>query len=289
MTVRFGISTHLFLGERLACEHLAAIAAHGFETVEVFCHRSHFDYHDARAVSALGTWLRETGLVLNSLHAPIAAAFANGKWSDAYSTAWSDEPRRAAALQETAAALRVAEGVRFGSLVVHLGTPAGHALPGDNSRDAARRTIDALAPTASAAGVGLALELIPNPLSAAAALVHFIEDVLEVPGAGICLDIGHAHLMGDAVEAIETCSGHIITTHLHDNRKKSDDHLIPYSGTIDWPSALVAFQKVGYDGAWMFELAVSREPQAMLAAAAKARGRFEELLTIGSEWGEEGG
>jgi sugar phosphate isomerase/epimerase len=60
---------------------------------------------------------------------------------------------------------------------------------------------------------------------------------------------------------------------------------VPYSGTINWPSALVAFQKIGYDGAWMFELAASREPYPVLAAAAKARARFEALLNIGSEWG----
>jgi sugar phosphate isomerase/epimerase len=282
--VRFGVSTHLFLNERLDLEHLAAIAAHGFEAVEVFCVRPHFDYHDRRRVDALGAWLRETGLVLNSLHAPIAATFAGGKWAELYSTAVSDDARRAAALREVAAAIRVAEAVPFGSLVVHLGTPADHAGPGDNSRDAARRTIDALMPAASAAGVRLALEVIPNPLSAAAPLVHFIEDVLEQPAAGICLDIGHAHLMGDAAEAVETCSGHIITTHLHDNRKKSDDHLVPYSGTIDWPSALVAFQKVGYDGAWMFELAVSPEPRGVLAAAAAVRARFEAALDMGSAW-----
>jgi sugar phosphate isomerase/epimerase len=283
--LRFGVSTHLFLNERLAREHLAAIAAQGFEAVEVFCLRSHFDYRDRQAVDALGGWLRDTGLVLNSLHSPIAAAFAGGKWSEGYSTALSDEGRRAAAQQEIDAALRVAEAVPFGILVVHLGTPAGDAGPGDNSRDAARRTIETVAPSAAAAGVRIALEVIPNALSAAGALVHFIEDIVEAPGVGICLDIGHAHLMGDAADAVETGSGHIITTHLHDNRKKSDEHLVPYSGTINWPSALVAFQKIGYDGAWMFELAASREPYPVLAAAAKARARFEALLNIGSEWG----
>ena len=32
----FGVSTHLFHGQRLAREHLLEIAAHGFDTVEVF-------------------------------------------------------------------------------------------------------------------------------------------------------------------------------------------------------------------------------------------------------------
>ena len=76
------------------------------------------------------------------------------------------------------------------------------------------------------------------------------------------MDVGHAHMMGDLVDAIETCSGHLITTHLHDNRGSSDDHLVPGEGAIDWDAALMALQKVGYDGAWMFELADTSTAQA---------------------------
>lgn len=283
--MRFGISTHLFLHDRLSRDHLAAVAAMGFEAVEVFCVRPHFDYHDRQAIATLGEWLRDTGLVLNSLHAPISATFTNGRWGDGYSTAIADEAKRAVTVQEIEASLRVADVVPYRNLVVHLGTPTEYAPPGDNSRDAARRTVEALSPTAEQTGVRLALEVIPNALSDAAPLAHFVEEVIDVP-AGICMDIGHAHLMGDAAEAVETCSGHIVTTHLHDNHGKSDDHLVPGSGTIDWAASLLAFQKVGYDGAWMFELAISREPSVSLAGAVKARKRFEELLSIGSEWGQ---
>ena len=65
---------------------------------------------------------------------------------------------------------------------------------------------------------------------------------------GICMDVGHALMMGDVVDAIETCSGHLVTTHLHDNRGQTDDHLVPGKGVIDWAAALLALQKVGYDG-----------------------------------------
>ena len=49
----------------------------------------------------------------------------------------------------------------------------------------------------------------------------FIEDDLEGLDVGICMDVGHAHMMGDLGDAIEACSGHIITTHLHDNRRET--------------------------------------------------------------------
>ena len=97
------------------------------------------------------------------------------------------------------------------------------------------------------------------------------------------MDVGHARLMGDVVEAIETCSGHLLTTHLHDNRGRTDDHLVPGQGVVDWDATLLAFQKVGYDGAWMFELAVAAERRPVLERAVKARERFESLLDIGDE------
>jgi sugar phosphate isomerase/epimerase len=113
--------------------------------------------------------------------------------------------------------------------------------------------------------------------------VDLLESDLEAGDLGICMDVGHARLMGDVVDAIETCSGHLVTTHLHDNRGRTDDHLVPGQGVVDWDATLLAFQKVGYDGAWMFELAVAAERRPVLERAVKARQRFESLLSIGEE------
>ena len=73
--MRFGISTHLYHDRRLEREHLVQIASYGFEAVELFATRTHFDYHDGAAIAALAQWLSETGLRLNSIHAPITDHF----------------------------------------------------------------------------------------------------------------------------------------------------------------------------------------------------------------------
>ena len=44
--MRFGLSTHLFHGERLSRQHFEAMRASGFDLVEVFATRTHIDYHD---------------------------------------------------------------------------------------------------------------------------------------------------------------------------------------------------------------------------------------------------
>jgi sugar phosphate isomerase/epimerase len=279
----FGISTHLYLGDRLDRDHLVEIAAHGFEAIEVFAARDHFDYHDRRAALALAEWLNDTRLRLHSLHAPIAGEYAKGKWNDGYSLAASDEARRKRAVAETSTTINLAALVPYQVLVLHGGVPAPYGLPADNHRASLVRSLEELAPAAAAAGVTLAVEVIPNALSAASALVELVESDMDAGSVGICLDTGHARLMGDVVDAIETCSGHLVATHLHDNRGRADDHLVPGQGAVDWDATLLAFQKVGYDGPWMFELAAAADRRPVLERAVKARERFEALLNLGDE------
>ena len=276
----FGISTHLFHEQRLSREHLVHIAAHGFEAVEVFASTLHFDYHDARAIAQLGEWLSDTRLQLHSMHAPIGEGIRNGKWIGSFSNASGDEARRKAAVAETRAALRVAEQIPYRYLVVHLGVPAGEQAPGgDNQPAAARRSVEEIVALAGAAGVRVALEVIPNQLSSAAALARLIEEDLEDVDAGICLDYGHAHMMGDLGEAIELVGGHLFTTHVHDNGGRRDDHLLPFRGTINWETAIVHTQKIGYDGVMMLEVGDGGgDPVEVLKQSVKARERLEKTF-----------
>ncbi len=92
--MRFGLSTHLFHGERLSRAHLEAIASSGFDLVELFATRTHVDYHDARHIDELAGWLDALGLEAGSMHAPICEGFTDGDWGRAYSNAASDAARR---------------------------------------------------------------------------------------------------------------------------------------------------------------------------------------------------
>jgi sugar phosphate isomerase/epimerase len=282
--VQFGISTHLFHNHRLSEAHLRQVAAHGFDRVELFATKGHFDYHDPGAIRELGRWLEATGVRLHSVHAPIVESLIDNRWGAAYSNATADQSARQQAVQETTAAVEIARILPYECLVVHLGIPSSQGpAPVDNNREQARRSIEEIHAVAEPLGVRLALEVIPNDVSTPDALVRLIEDDLEMRDMGICLDFGHAALWGDVVDAIETVSGHLITTHVHDNRGKADDHLVPFEGTIDWLAALMAVQKVGYEGTLLFELQGAEPPAAVLERAAAARRRFEQLLD--GEWG----
>ena len=277
--MQFGISTHLYHDQKLDRSHLAQVAGYGFESIELFATRSHFDYRDPAAVSALGEWLETTGLGLLSVHAPITDRFAVGdKWEPAYSIAAGDAFRRQAAVDEAAAALAVAKQIPFKLLVVHVGTPDPRAAPNDNQRAAAVRSVEDICRVAEPLGVQVALEVIPNSLSTPSALVALVERDLE-PAPGICLDFGHAFLGGDIPDAIETVAEHLIATHVHDNHRRNDEHLAPYLGTIDWDAALMSMQKIGFEGTYLMELANTGSPAEVLDAARRARQQFEKAMT----------
>ena len=279
--MRFGISTHLFHDRALTREHLIEIAGAGFESIELFATRSHFDYRDAAVVAALAEWLREARLTLHSVHAPITERFGSGDdWAPAYSNASGDSARRQAAVDETLAALQIVRQVPFGILVVHLGTPDTRAIEGDNSRAAAARSAEEICRAAEAAGVRVAFEVIPNTLSTPAALARLLERDLESPAAGVCLDFGHALLGGDVADAIETTAEHLIATHVHDNHGRSDDHLVPFRGRLDWDAALISMQKIGFEGTYLLEVAGGGDPSAVLADARRACERIERAATF---------
>jgi sugar phosphate isomerase/epimerase len=93
------------------------------------------------------------------------------------------------------------------------------------------------------------------------------------------MDVGHAHLAGGAPEAIELLAGHLLTTHVHDNAGHSDDHLVPFAGTIDWPATAAALVKVGYAGPLMFELPDHGDVERTLDRAVGAARRLQAILS----------
>ena len=278
--MRFGISTHLYHDQRLDREHLLQVASYGFEAVELFATRSHFDYHDEAAIGRLADWLAEAGLALHGVHAPITGSMTAGQLGDMFSTATSDNARRQFAVREAEAALAIARRIPFDVLVVHLGTPSGKSGTGDNNRGAALRSVDEICSAAEPLGVRVAIEVIPNELSTAASIVAMLERDIDSATAGLCMDFGHAFLMGDVPDAIETAAEHLIATHVHDNKRREDDHLVPYLGAIDWSAALTTMQKIGYDGTYLMELANTGSPAHVLEDARRARQRFERALAL---------
>lgn len=69
-----------------------------------------------------------------------------------------------------------------------------------------------------------------------------------VDRSGICLDVGHANVIGiDIASFIRETGEKLIATHIHDNNGISDLHLLPGLGTIKWEEVMKAFRE-SYSG-----------------------------------------
>lgn len=177
-TRQFGVSTRLYRQERLSRGHLAEIAAHGFEAVEVVAARTHVDFHNPAVVADLQQWLAEAGLVLHGVHVPAGTP-----------------------VEDIEPALFIARRIAMNVLVVQAGRP----------REAARE-VERLAGLAAPLGVRIAVDSSSSSMSPVGSLVHFVES-LEAH-AGIGFDFDHAERRGDLIDAIEAVSEHLVTTHL---------------------------------------------------------------------------
>ena len=58
-----GLSTHLFVEEKLSLERLKEVCAFGFETLEIFALKPHFDYQDKKFAADLAIWLFVLGWI----------------------------------------------------------------------------------------------------------------------------------------------------------------------------------------------------------------------------------
>ena len=92
-----------------------------------------------------------------------------------------------------------------------------------------------------------------NPYEA----VEFIDTLNAKAGKecfGLCLDTGHLNLLRKSFRAYVPVLGkRIKALHIHDNDGTGDQHLIPYSGTINWNDFCDELEAAGYAGDLSFE------------------------------------
>ena len=250
--MEFALSTHLFVGERLSSHILDQILAAGFRTIEIFAARQHLDYHDKNHVRDVAEWFRDHDVKLYSLHAPLYSDFDWGRsGGSSLSVAHLQRGRRIESMEEIKRAIEVAELLPFRFVILHLG------LPGEEydlaKFDAAMTSIEHLKIFAKERGAQVLLENTPNELSTPARLLQFIS-YTRLADLKICFDTGHAHMTCGVPEAFQTLREHIASTHVHDNRRLKDDHLLPFDGEINWDQTVRNFRSVEGQFPVLFEL-----------------------------------
>ncbi len=82
-------------------------------------------------------------------------------------------------------------------------------------------------------------------------LVKYVEKF----GVGVCLDTGHAHLVGENPAYVARKLGQSLKImHINDNYGIDDDHIMPYTGGINWSQLAAALREIGYKGDYCAEI-----------------------------------
>src|SRR5882724_1447443 len=235
------LSTYLFVSRKLTHELLAQISEHGFSGLEVFCSRAHFDYGSKQEIQTLKSALEANRMRLHSLHAPTSKDLSATRESGTpLSICEVERVRRIEAMDEFKRVIDVADDLPYARLILHMGGSRETADP--RKRDAAFSTLEHLVLHAHHAGVTICVENTISEMGDPAYLRAFVDET-RLTGLRFNFDIGHAHLAdGPEEDRIEKSFAPlrelVSSVHLHDNHGDKDEHLPPFDGTIDWPSAI---------------------------------------------------
>jgi sugar phosphate isomerase/epimerase len=279
------LSTYLFISRKLTPELIAQVHDAGFNALEVFCSRAHFDYASKPEVRALAAMLEARQMKLDSLHAPTSKdSSATRESGQPLSLCEVEKVRRIEAMDEFKRAIDVSEDLPFGRMVLHMGGSRETADP--RKRDAAFSTLEHLVLHAHHAGVTLAVENTTSEMGQPDYLRAFVDET-RLTGLRFNFDIGHANLADGAQEnrierSFAPLRDLVVSVHLHDNHGEKDEHLPPYEGSIDWAQAIPLLQSAPAENLpVVLELKEKFGPDApsvpeQLAAARAAFDKFEE-------------
>ncbi len=191
---------------------------------------------------------------------------------------------RAAKLEQVRKAIRGTAYLGCENFVIHNVMPFGYS---DSDRKNEVYLINTefftkAAEYAAGFDVTICIENMPFPdqkLARPADMLAFVKSV-NIDNFRMCLDTGHCAVhgisAGDSVRLLG--KEYLRTLHVHDNDGRSDLHLFPYTGVIDWDDFTKALFEIDYDGSVSMETCVPRNmpvgeererKELELAAAAK--------------------
>jgi len=250
--------------------YLQRISEAGFAVIH-WCHHwnTDFAYGESELVW-IAKWLKEYGLRLNDLHASVGP---EKNWGS------PREHERLAGVELVKNRIDMAARLGGGAIVMHLAESAG----GGDGLDLVRASLDAIEPYAKSRGVRIALE--NGDFDRIGKLLAEYD-----PGyLGLCYDSGHGNMAAGSGARLDALKGRLVAMHLHDNDGLSDQHKIPFMGTVDWRELARLAAGSSYGGPVTLEVSmrncgIAREDEFLLKALEAGRS-FAGMLAEASASG----
>jgi hypothetical protein len=136
-------------------------------------------------------------------------------------------------------------------VIIH---PTGKFAPAETRAriHALKDSMSELIPYAAHRNVRLAVENLPSLLE-----MQVFEAILEeVPQLGVCYDSSHAHLSGNTFGVLQRHKERIVALHISDSDGRSDQHLLPFEGAIEWQEFAYYFVKLLHINTFTLEVEV---------------------------------
>ena len=274
--IEAGISTHAFAYNRLDAGIIALIAEAGFDAVELYMHKPHFDFEDSESVREVHDALKKYNLKVNSIHCPFYRQIEEAKKGRWLNIASTDETLRAESVEWIKKSVATAKTFHFEFAVIHFGD-INDKKPADDKLKAACRSITDIEAYAESYGVKPVLENIPNEIASCANLKSYLNDNKLTDRIGICFDTGHAAMAGEIPSGLELLEGLIRTVHLHDTMEYKDEHLSAGTGILDWRLILSHLKNSGYSGRLILENKHGGNPKDTIKQAAESAEMLKKL------------
>ena len=242
-----GISTQVFLSQRLHTQHLDALTHGGARAIELRAARWHLDYTDRAQLRDIAAWFRASD-VLATLRAPLTAdTLYSRHGSTPLNLVHPDRTRRIEAMDEVKRALELAEHFPIRSCVVPLGDRENHWS--ERVLDFSLAAVEHLNAFAGPLGLRLLLENQHHDIATPEHLLEILR-VGHFTTCGICLNVAQAQLSEPGLsKTLELLRDRIAQLHVSNvspssNDGKTDTHLWPAcegdrptwapAGVLDW-------------------------------------------------------
>ncbi len=237
--MQIGISTLVDLDQPLE-SLLVQIADAGFTHVSLSHDVEHAGYHLPRRRCTLRTQLEQLGLKLNYIHAPL----------ERYYDLTSLNPQvRRAAIEIMKICIEASAELGGDGVVLHMMN--GALGEGDSIEQRVASGLDSLkelAACAKANQVRISAENLPLNLDCGVVSLAVLRALGRLP-VGICLDACHASMnVASGMPLMEELAPRVWHTHLSDTMGEHDSHLIPGTGSVDFPAVARALGRAGFDG-----------------------------------------
>lgn len=271
------ISTHVFVYEKLEQDHLLMIRDAGFDTVEIWGARPHFDYTDRQRVTWLGETIARLGLAIDSFHSPLYTELKERAVRDWLNLGAADPDERHRAVEENKKLIEAAVELGGRIIVLHHCTDRSGAESEPHFADSIAELVE------TAAGrITLGIENLVHPYSVFANLKRHTQKYSPAEVA-LTLDVGHSQVNSTPSQQIADGGQRIASLHIHDNNGQRDEHLPPGDGVIDWSAVRSGLESLSFAGPFTQEL---RDPDRdsddlnrFVVVLAKARAAYDKIFS----------